>query len=64
MPIKCDGCSANFTLQHGLDNKTGGLVIQRHNEVRAVFTIRGEGGGSFERNEHPAFRTSNMYLID
>ena len=34
IPIKCDGCSANFTLQHALDCKTGGLVIQRHNEVR------------------------------
>ena len=33
IPIKCNGCSANFTLQHGLDCKTGGLVIQRHNEV-------------------------------
>ena len=33
IPIKCDGCSANFTLQHALDCKTGGLVIQRHNEV-------------------------------
>ena len=34
IPIKCDGCSANFTLQHALDCRTGGLVIQRHNEVR------------------------------
>ena len=33
IPIKCNGCSANFTLQHGLDCKTGGLVIQLHNEV-------------------------------
>ena len=34
IPIKCDGCSANFTLQYALDCKTGGLVIQRHNKVR------------------------------
>ena len=34
IPIKYDGCSANFTLQHALDCKTGGLVIQRHNKVR------------------------------
>ena len=26
--------SANFTLQHVLDCKTGGLVIHQHNEVR------------------------------
>ena len=29
-----DGCGAEFTLQHGMDCKKGGLVIQRHNEVR------------------------------
>ena len=34
LPIQCDGYSANFTLQHALDCKTGGLVIQRHNEVQ------------------------------
>ena len=34
IPITCDGCSANFTLQRALDCKTGGLVIQRHNKVR------------------------------
>ena len=33
LPSKCDG-SASLTLQHALDCKVGGLVIQRHNEIR------------------------------
>ena len=32
---KCDGCGALLTImQHALDCKVGGLVIQRHNEIR------------------------------
>ncbi|KAL1450485.1 hypothetical protein WDU94_002849 [Cyamophila willieti] len=37
MPKSCDGCGArNFTLEHALCCKTGGLVTRRHNEVRDV----------------------------
>ena len=34
LPADCDGCGAEFTLQHALDYRKGGLIIQRHNEVR------------------------------
>ena len=30
----CDGCGAPFTVKHALDCHVGGLVGQRHNEVR------------------------------
>ena len=34
MPSSCDGCGSAFSLSHALDCCRGGLVIQRHNEVR------------------------------
>lgn len=34
LPDKCDGCGGEVSLQHLLDCKRGGLVIQRHNEIR------------------------------
>ena len=34
LPSKCDGCGASLTMQHALDCRVGGLVIQRHNEIR------------------------------
>ena len=34
LPAVCDGCGGEFTLQHALDCRKGGLIIQRHNEVR------------------------------
>jgi hypothetical protein len=33
-PGLCDGCGEKFTLSHVLSCKKGGLIIQRHNEIR------------------------------
>ena len=37
LPPCCDGCGAPFTIEHALDCRIGGLVGQRHNEVRDAF---------------------------
>ena len=34
MPSCCDGCGSAFNLSHAPDCRKGGLVTQRHNEVR------------------------------
>jgi hypothetical protein len=31
---RCDGCGAGFTVEHGLSCKKGGLVVQRHDDLR------------------------------
>eukprot|EP00731_Ephydatia_muelleri_P024359 Em0016g630a len=36
MPANCDECGAATSLEHALDCKKGGLVTQRHSEVRDV----------------------------
>ena len=34
LPALCDGCGSQFSTGHVLDCRKGGLVIQRHNEIR------------------------------
>ena len=34
----CDRCGAQFSVSHALDCRRGGLVMQRHNEVRDVIS--------------------------
>ena len=37
LPSACDGCGAQFSIEHALDCRFGGLVGRRHNEVRDAF---------------------------
>ena len=34
MPAFCDGCGSQSSMEHALDCRIGGLVIQQHNELR------------------------------
>jgi len=34
LPSACDGCGAPFSKEHAVQCRKGGLVIQRHNEIR------------------------------
>ena len=34
LPSHCDGCGSPFSTSHALDCRKGGLVTQRHNEIR------------------------------
>ena len=34
MPVECNGCGSDFSLEHALDCRKGGLITQCHNEVR------------------------------
>ena len=33
LPARCDGCSDRFTVEHALQCHTGGLILQRHDDL-------------------------------
>jgi hypothetical protein len=35
LPDRCEACNEKFTVEHAMDCKIGGLVLQRHNDVAA-----------------------------
>ncbi|GAX14073.1 hypothetical protein FisN_5Lu001 [Fistulifera solaris] len=37
LPKKCDGCNKPFSVEHAQQCKHGGLVIQRHDNLKAEF---------------------------
>uniref|UniRef100_A0A1X7SIH7 Uncharacterized protein n=1 Tax=Amphimedon queenslandica TaxID=400682 RepID=A0A1X7SIH7_AMPQE len=37
IPSHCDSCGLEFDLAHALSCRKGGLIIQRHNEIREAF---------------------------
>jgi len=37
VPSVCDGCGAQFSIEHAIDCCFGGLVSHRHNEVQDAF---------------------------
>ena len=38
LPQQCDGCGANFSVEHTLNCKKGGLVMWHHNDVQQEWT--------------------------
>ena len=62
VPSHCDGCGALFDLSHALSCRKGGLVTQRHNEVRNAFGDLASIAWSQVVRE-PVVREANSLLI-
>eukprot|EP00731_Ephydatia_muelleri_P019621 Em0012g446a len=55
LPADCDGCGAEFALQHALDCRKGGLIIQRHNEAQLSLSRGGLGLRSLSHHSAAAY---------
>ena len=60
LPCKCDGCGAKFTVEHALACKKGGLVVGRHDEVKAELgSIAMQALGSNRVRDEPKIQTGH-----
>ena len=56
LPPHCDGCGASFLICHTLDCKNGGLITDRHNELRdEVANLTGKAFTPAHVHDDPTF---------
>ena len=60
LPQRCDGCNAGYSVEHGLSCKKGGLVGQRHDDLRdEIIHLCGLALSTGRVNSEPTFFYGN-----